>query len=122
MLQHSCALQTRAGADLVRLRASESRSARLHAKQTCAPGEEQRRASWLVPLFDQFEDMKSVEWLIWAMNQDDPVRVDPELKAKVDALKWRPDLVPGTDKVKTCRYVEAAFLWRVKTTHNTADN
>jgi hypothetical protein len=68
------------------------------------------------------EDMKNVELLIWAMNQDDPVRVDPELKAKVDALNWPPNLVPGTNTVKTCRYVEAAFLWRDKTTHNKLDN
>ncbi len=40
------------------------------------------------------------------------MRVDPELKAKVDALKWRTDLDPKTKTTKTCRYVEAAFLWR----------
>jgi hypothetical protein len=44
------------------------------------------RGPHLVPLFTQLEDMKNVELLIWTMNQDDPVRVDPELKAKVDAL------------------------------------
>jgi hypothetical protein len=76
----------------------------------------------LVPLFDHLEDSKNVELLIWAMNQDDPVRVDPELKAKVDALNNPKNLVPGTNTTKTCRYVEAAFLWRVKTTHNGSDN
>ncbi len=48
--------------------------------------------------------------------------VDPELKAKVDALNNPKNLVPGTNTTKTCRYVEAAFLWRVKTTHNKLDN
>jgi hypothetical protein len=66
--------------------------------------------------------MKNVEMLLWSMNQGDPVRVDPELKAKVDALNNPMNLVPGTQTTKTCRYVEAAFLWRVKTTHNTSDN
>jgi hypothetical protein len=56
------------------------------------------------------------------MNQGDAVSVDPELKAKVDALNNPMNLVPGTLTTKTCRYVEAAFLWRVKTTHNTNDN
>jgi hypothetical protein len=31
----------------------------------------------LVPLFNHLEDMENVELLIWAMNQDDPVSVDP---------------------------------------------
>jgi hypothetical protein len=29
---------------------------------------------------------------------------------------------PKTNTTKTHRYVEAAFLWRVKTTHNRSDN
>jgi hypothetical protein len=60
--------------------------------------------------------------LLWAMNQDDPASVDPELKAKVDALNNPKNLVSGTQTTKTCRYVEAAFLWRVETTHNANDN
>jgi hypothetical protein len=48
--------------------------------------------------------------------------VDQELKDKVDALNIHTNLVPGTNTVKTCRYVEAAFLWRVKTTHNKLDS
>jgi hypothetical protein len=43
-------------------------------------------------------------------------------KDKVDALNWPRNLDPVTKTSKTCRYVEAAFLWRVKTAHNTADN
>jgi hypothetical protein len=41
----SCA--PRVGGQAVQLRKAESRSAARHAMQTCAPGEEQRRASWL---------------------------------------------------------------------------
>jgi hypothetical protein len=41
-------------------------------------------------------------------------------------LRWdahqRPPCAWDPVTTKTCRYVEAAFLWRVKTTHNTADN
>jgi hypothetical protein len=44
--------------------------------------------------------------------------VAPELKAKVDALNNATDLDPVTKTTKTCRYVEAAFLWRVKTTRH----
>jgi hypothetical protein len=55
--------------------------------------------------------------LIWGINQGDEVRVEASLKAKVDALNN-----PVSKTSKTCRYVEAAFLWRVKTTHNRADN
>jgi hypothetical protein len=49
-------------------------------------------------------------------------RVDQELKDKVDALNWPMNLDPVTKTTKACRYVEAGFLWREKTTHNKADN
>jgi hypothetical protein len=67
----------------------------------------------LEPLFDHLADGKNVEMLLWGMNQGDAVRVDQELK---DALNWPMNLDPVTKTTKTCRYVEAAFLWRVETT------
>ncbi len=70
----------------------------------------------LEPLFDHLEDMKNVEMLMWGINQGDAVRVGQELKNKVAALNGPANLDPVTKTTKTCRYVEAAFLWRVKTT------
>jgi hypothetical protein len=148
----TCANQTRVGGQAVQLRATAALSAARHAKQTCAPGTEQRPASFLkrrseqsvweeallafegsLPALaggaeevdeerkrwrprslkpppnreaaisrveaiqrDHLEDRKNVGMLLWAMNQDDPVRVDPELKAKVDALNNPMNLDPGT--------------------------
>jgi hypothetical protein len=142
-----CSRQTRAGAGLVQLRASVSRSAARHALQTCPPGvlllepwaqKPARRHAVLLsvaagrrgrrdirgrgaaavrwprcgsadesyvggfegaelgdfegfrqlrPLFDHLADGKNVELLIWGINQDDPVRVDPELKDKLEMTK-----------------------------------
>jgi hypothetical protein len=41
------------------------------------------------------------------------------LRAQEMGPPWSP--APTTPR-RTCRHVEAAFLWAVETTHNTADN
>ncbi len=105
-----------------RLRRGCGSARRLRGRRRAEGGKGFDGFEQLEPLFDHLEDMKNVEMLLWCINQSDAVRVDPALKAKVDALEWPTNLVPGTNTTKTCRYVEAAFLWAVETTHNTADN
>ncbi len=58
----------------------------------------------LVPLFDHLENKQNLEMLLWCINQSDAVRVDQDLKDKIDALNWPPNLVPGpTQTTKSCR-------------------
>ncbi len=82
----SCANQTRAGAAAVQLRATESRSAARHALQTCAPGKEQRRASWLKRQHVEVLQEEALLALEDSLGDDEADEEAEERKRK----RWRP--------------------------------